>query len=156
MQRHGTGIDLDTSLGYVLKEAASALRSAMEDALRPLALGVTQYACLELLDQRPGLSASALARGVFVTRQTMNVLLQALERDGLVSRDAGAVVGRSLPARLTPQGRAALQDATAAVRAVEVRMLAGLTEAEQADAFRVLTGMARALRGPAPTGPDDA
>ncbi|GAA4626231.1 MarR family winged helix-turn-helix transcriptional regulator [Cellulomonas oligotrophica] len=151
-----TGIDLDTSLGYALKEAASALRSAMEDALRPLGLGVTQYACLELLDQRPGLSASDLARGVFVTRQTMNVLLQALERDGMVARDADAALGRSLPARLTTRGRAALQDATTAVRAVEVRMLTGLTEAEQTHALQVLTGMASALRAPAPPDPDGA
>ena len=46
---------------------------------------ITHYACLELLAQRPGLSNSELARGAFVTRQSMNVLLQALERQGLSS-----------------------------------------------------------------------
>ncbi len=30
------GVDLETSLGYLLKEASSALRAAMEDVLRPL------------------------------------------------------------------------------------------------------------------------
>ena len=34
-------IDLDTSLGYLLKEAASALRAAMEDVLRPLGMTIT-------------------------------------------------------------------------------------------------------------------
>ena len=75
-------VDLDASLGYLLKQAASALRSSMDAALRPLDLTVPQYACLELLAQRPGLSNSGLARGAFVTRQSMNVLLQGLERDG--------------------------------------------------------------------------
>jgi len=147
MSQEGVGVDLETSLGYLLKEASSALRAAMEEVLRPLGMSVTHYSCLELLAQRPGLSNSELARGAFVTRQTMNVLLQALERDGYVTRPAAAPVGKALPARLTPRGRRSLEKASAAVRSVEARMLAGLTETEQADAFRVLQGMIRSLHG---------
>jgi len=146
MSQDDVGVDLETSLGYLLKEASSALRAAMEDVLRPLGMTVTHYSCLELLAQRPGLSNSELARGAFVTRQSMNVLLQALERDGFVTRPAEAPVGKALPTRLTPRGRRSLETASAAVRAVEVRMLAGLTEAEQKDAFRILRGMVLALR----------
>ncbi|OIJ28892.1 MarR family winged helix-turn-helix transcriptional regulator [Nocardioides luteus] len=140
------GVDLDKSLGYLLKEASSALRAAMEEVLRPLGMSVTHYACLELLAQRPGLSNSELARGAFVTRQTMNVLLRSLERDGDVTRPAEAPVGKVLPTRLTPRGRRRLEQATAAVRSVEVRMLAGMTESDQADAFRILKGMVHSLR----------
>ncbi|MFD2470970.1 MarR family winged helix-turn-helix transcriptional regulator [Amycolatopsis silviterrae] len=140
------GVDLNTSLGYLLKEASSVLRTAMEEVLRPLGMNVTHYSCLELLAQRPGLSNSELARGAFVTRQTMNVLLQALERDGYVTRPTEAPVGKALPARLTPRGRRSLEKATAAVRSVEVRMLSGMTEAEQAAAFRSLRSMIDSLR----------
>ena len=94
MSQDGAGVDLETSLGYLLKEASSALRTAMEEVLRPLDMNVTRYSCLELLAQRPGLSGSELARGAFVTRQSMNVLLQALEREGYVVRPAEAPVGR--------------------------------------------------------------
>ncbi|MBT2209101.1 MULTISPECIES: MarR family winged helix-turn-helix transcriptional regulator [Actinomadura] len=146
MSQTDGGVDLRTSLGYLLKEASSALRAAMEEVLRPLGMSVTHYSCLELLAQRPGLSNSELARGAFVTRQTMNVLLQTLEQDGYVTRPAEAPVGKALPARLTPRGRRSLEKATAAVRSVEVRMLAGMTEAEQADAFRLLKGMIHSLR----------
>jgi DNA-binding MarR family transcriptional regulator len=107
---------------------------------------VTHYSCLELLAQRPGLSNSELARGAFVTRQTMNVLLQTLERDGYVTRPAEAPVGKALPTRLTPRGRRSLEKASAAVRSVELRMLSGLGEAEQATAFRLLRSMIRSLR----------
>ncbi|MEU1046465.1 MarR family transcriptional regulator [Streptomyces sp. NPDC005897] len=147
MSQNGAGIDLDTSLGYLLKEASSVLRAAMEEVLRPLGMSVTHYSCLELLAQRPGLSNSELARGAFVTRQTMNVLLQNLERDGYVTRPAQAPVGKALPARLTPRGRRSLEQATVAVRSVEARMLTGMTEAEQASAFRSLQSMIRSLRG---------
>ena len=146
MSQDGAGVDLETSLGYLLKEASSTLRTAMEAVLRPLGMSVTHYSCLELLAGRPGLSNSELARGAFVTRQSMNVLLQALERDGYVTRAAEAPVGKVLPTRLTPRGRRSLEKATAAVRAVEVRMLAGLTESEQTDAFRILHSMIRSLR----------
>lgn len=140
------GIDLDTSLGYLLKETSSALRVAMEKVLRPLGMSVTHYACLELLAQRPGLSNSELARGAFVTRQSMNVLLQTLEREGQVVRPAEPPVGKALPAQLTPRGRRALAEATAAVRAVEKRMLAELSAGEQAEALRLLRTIARSLR----------
>jgi DNA-binding MarR family transcriptional regulator len=140
------GVDLDKSLGYLLKEAASALRAAMEEVLRPLGMNVTHYACLELLAQRPGLSNSELARGAFVTRQTMNVLLQALEREGDVTRPAEAPVGKVLPTRLTPRGRRRLEKASAAVRSVELKMLANLTETDQATAHRLLQSMIHSLR----------
>jgi DNA-binding MarR family transcriptional regulator len=147
MKQDDAGVDLDTSLGYLLKEASSALRVAMEEVLRPLGMSVTHYSCLELLAQRPGLSNSELARGAFVTRQSMNTLLKNLERDGFVTRPAEAPVGKVLPARLTPRGRQSLEKATAAVRSVEVRMLADLNEGEQSEAFRLLRSMVRSLRG---------
>ena len=143
------GIDLRTSLGYLLKEASSALRSAMEEVLRPLGMTMTHYSCLELLAQRPGLSNSELARGAFVTRQSMNVLLQNLEREGFVTRPTEARVGKVLPTELTPRGRESLKKASAAVRLVELRMLSGMTEAEQAGALRILRSMVNALRDPA-------
>ncbi|MGO3884756.1 MAG: MarR family winged helix-turn-helix transcriptional regulator [Mycetocola sp.] len=141
------GITLNTSLGYLLKEAASALRTAMEEVLRPLGMTITHYSCLELLSQRPGLSNSELARGAFVTRQSMNVLLQALERDGSVTRATEATVGKALPTQLTAQGRRRLAVASAAVRSVEVTMLGGMSAADQDAAFRALSSMVTALRG---------
>lgn len=144
------GIDLETSLGYLLKEASSALRAAMEDVLKPLGMTITHYSCLELLAQRPGMSNSDLARGAFVTRQSMNVLLRTLERDGYVTRPSEAPVGKVLPARLTPLGRQSLAEASAAVRSVETRMLSGLTPSEQSEALRILRSMVQSLRGDDP------
>ena len=146
MSQNGAGIDLETSLVYLLKQASSALRSAMDEVLRPLGMTVTHYSCLELLAQRPGLSNSELARGAFVTRQSMNVLLQTLEREGQVTRPAQPAAGKVLPTRLTPRGRRSLAKATAAVRSVEVRMLRGMTAAEQSEAFTILQTMIRSLR----------
>lgn len=118
----------------------------MEEVLRPLGMSVTHYSCLELLAGRPGLSNSELARGTFVTRQSMNVLLQALEREGYVARPAQAPVGKVLPTRLTSRGRRSLARASAVVRIVELRMLADLTETEQSGVFRALRKMVGSLQ----------
>ncbi|MCS5492359.1 MarR family winged helix-turn-helix transcriptional regulator [Curtobacterium flaccumfaciens] len=146
MRQDGTGIHLETSIGYLLKETASALRASMEAVLRPLGMTVTHYSCLELLAQRPGLSNSELARGTFVTRQSMNVLLQALERDGFVTRAAEPSVGKALPTQLTDSGRRSLAQASAAIRSVEQQMLADLTTDQQTEARRILRSMVTALR----------
>ncbi|MEU8230528.1 MarR family transcriptional regulator [Actinoplanes sp. NPDC048967] len=136
---------VENAVGYVLKEAAVALRAAMDAVLRPLQLTVPQYSCLELLGQRPGLSNAELARGTFVTRQSMNVVLQGLEERGLVTRPATAARGRELPAELTPAGRDQLLAASTAVRAVEKRMCAGLSPARQQDLLDTLAACARNL-----------
>ncbi|MFO7193129.1 MarR family winged helix-turn-helix transcriptional regulator [Thermocrispum agreste] len=136
---------LDQAVGYALKRAATALRSAMEAALRPLDLTVPQYACLEVLAQRPGLSNAELARAVFVTRQSMNLVLRGLEKRGLVTRADSAPHGRALPTELTEAGRERQRAASAAVRAVEKKMLASLPESEQSRLLRDLITCAEAL-----------
>ncbi|MGY1715722.1 MarR family winged helix-turn-helix transcriptional regulator [Geodermatophilus nigrescens] len=125
-QEGGVG-DVDRAVGYVLKQAATVLRGAMDTALRPLGLTVSQYATLELLDQRPGSSVAELARAAFVTRQAMTGVLAGLQDAGWVSRPAVAPQGRALPATVTDEGRRRLREASVAVAGVQERMLAGLT-----------------------------
>lgn len=117
----------DQAVGYVLKQAATALRTVMDSVLRPLELTVPQYSCLEVLAQRPGLSSSDLARATFVTRQSMNLVLRGLQQRGLLSRAAVADHGKALPTELTGAGRERLRAASAAVSTVEKHMLATLT-----------------------------
>jgi DNA-binding MarR family transcriptional regulator len=75
----------------------------------------------------------------------MNVLLQALERQGLVVRPAQAPVGRVLPTELTASGRRQLEVASAAVRRVEQDMLANLDTREQDQMRRMLTACIASL-----------
>ncbi len=118
-------------MGYLLKRAATALRSAMDAILRPLDLTVPQYSCLEVLAQRPGLSNAELARAVFVSRQAMNGVLRGLQERGLVTRPATAQHGRALPTQLTATGLRHLRAASTAVRAIEQRMLSALSPPDQ-------------------------
>lgn len=131
MRQDETVGPLEESPGYVLKQAHAALRTAMETVLRPLGLTVAQYACLELLGQYPGLSSSDLARGAFVTRQSMHAVLRGLQDRGLLTRSDHAEYGRALPTELSTAGQELLHTASAAVREVEQKMFSPLSIAEQ-------------------------
>lgn len=142
-------------MGYVLKQAAAALRAAMDSVLRPLGLAVPQYACLELLGQKPGLSNAELARGAFVTRQSMNGVLRGLQDRGLLTRPRTAPQGRALPTQLTPAGRERLHAASTAVRAVEQQMLTALPTSAQRRLRDDLTACTAALAAHTNDDPDN-
>ena len=136
----------------MLKAAASALHSALEAVLRPLGMTITHYACLELLAQRPGLSNSELARGAYVTRQAMNVLLQALERQGLRCPPGTGTRRQGHPDQQADRPQAPpLKVASAAVRRVEQDMLANLDVSEQDQMRRLLTACIASLTEPPPS-----
>ena len=115
-------------LGYALKSAQHALRTCMDDALRPLTLTTPQYAVLCAIEAEPGISNARLARAAFVTAQTMQGVLSNLERDELLKRLPDPAHGRILRSQLTTRGRQMLARAHAAVQVVENRMVASFGE----------------------------
>ncbi len=148
---------LSESVGYLLKQATTALHAAMEAALRPLSLSLSQYSCLELLSRTPDQSNAELARGAFVTPQSMNDLLRGLQRRGLVERPAVAPVGRALPTRLTPKGQERVDRARIVLVPVERRLLEGVAEPDRQRLAADLRAIVRAMElgvagepGPAP------
>jgi len=139
--------ELSQWIGYQLKRVAAALRAAMDEALRAHGLTTPQYACMELLAQRPGLSNAELARGAFVTRQSMNVVLRNLQDAGLVERPATAPSGRALPTRLTDEGSARVLAARKDVLAIQQRMIASLDPAQADVLLGQLEDMVENLSG---------
>lgn len=123
--------ELDRSVGYVLKQTTVALRTAMDVWLGPFELSVAQYVCLELLEQRPGLSNAELAREAFVSRQSMNLVLRGLQQRGLVTRPDAVAHGRARPITLTPAGRRLWRKSSTAARCVEKMMLAPFSDGDQ-------------------------
>jgi len=117
-------------LGYALKRAQHALRTRLDEALRPLGLTAPQYAVLSALELEPGLSNAALARAAFVTPQTMQGVLVNLEREGLLVREADPSHGRILRSLLTRRGREVLGEAHEVAGRIEAAMLASLSPQE--------------------------
>jgi len=116
-------------VGYQLKRAQQALRTAMDEGLRAQGMTTPQYAALTALEVDEPLSGADLARRCFVTAQTMNAILVGLERARLVERAPHAEHGRVIEARLTKRGRTRVRNAHRTVFAIEERMLSEITSA---------------------------
>ena len=138
---------LSEQLGLLIKETQSALHQRMDEALRPLRLSVAQYACLQALHDQPGITGSELARRVFVTRQSMNVLLQGLATRGMVARAERPGPRRERATVLTPTAEAMLADARAAVAEVADVLTGGIADADRMRLLGLLRICRDNLRG---------
>lgn len=132
---------------YLVGRMDRVVRQHINDVVKARGLSVNQYTMLSVLARRSGLSNAQLARRALVSPQSMNEVLLALERRGLVRRRAHPEHGRILQTQLTAKGRRLLAACDAGVREVEVLMVGDLTAAEQATLRHGLVSGVRALRG---------
>ena len=120
---------------YLVKQLELAIRSVMDERLRPHGVTTLQYTALSVLAQRDDLSSAQLARRSFVRPQTMHQMIQALAERGLVERRADPSNRRVLLVGLSEQGRSLLRECEPLVGEIEDRMLAGMPD-EQRESFR--------------------
>lgn len=128
----------EPTLLYVIKQVELAGRAQLDEIFRPIGMTALQYTALTVLERHPGLSSAQLARNSFVTAQTMADMVNALEERGLVERHRDAGDRRRLVLALTRDGRALLRRYRGKVRALEERMLSGLTSGQAVELRRSL------------------
>jgi len=121
--------------GYLLRQAAAAARLTLERAIAELGTTPPQFVVLTMLKAYPGLSGAQLARVSLLTPQTVGVIIRNLERDGAIKMTPHPVHGRVLQWTLTRRGLILLEKCRRHAMALERRLAAGLSPAEQA-AFR--------------------
>jgi DNA-binding MarR family transcriptional regulator len=140
------GASITAGVGYLVKRVQAALRAAMDDALRPIGLSVSQYAILEaLLDADHTESTNAaIARRCFVTPQPATEMIANLTKIQLVNRGTHTTFPRMTLA-LTRRGRTKCLEARKRVLDIEQRMLIGQTETERKHLATLLERCATAL-----------
>lgn len=140
------GAPITAAVGYLVKRVQAALRAAMDDALRPIGLSVSQYAILEaLLDADYSESTNAaIARRCFITPQSASEMIATLMESQLVKRGTRTTVPR-MTLSLTRRGRAKCLEARKRVLDIEQRMLIGQTETERKQLATLLERSAKAL-----------
>ena len=116
-------------IGYVVGRLDRALRREIGALVAPHGLTVSQYTALSILREKPGLSNAQLARRTYVTPQSMNEVLAALEGDGLIVRSPAANHGRVVEVVLSSRGDEILAACDRAVSHMENAMLADLDDA---------------------------
>jgi DNA-binding MarR family transcriptional regulator len=125
-------------LMYLVKQVELAVRSHLDDLLRPDALTALQYTALTALERHPYLSSAQLARDSFVTAQSMADMITILEERGLIERHRDRADRRRLTVALSPAGRELLDRYRDQVAALETRMADGLTRPQIAALRRAL------------------
>jgi DNA-binding MarR family transcriptional regulator len=137
-------------LMYLVKQVELAVRSHLDELLRPAGLTALQYTALTVLERHPDLSSAQLARNSFVTAQSMADMITILQGRGLIERHRDQADRRRLVVALTADGRALLDRYRAQVAGLEAQMLAGLGAREVASLRRVLHACHANLAGANP------
>lgn len=134
------------TIGFALKQAQHALRSRLDTGLREIGLTTPQYAVLTFLEVEPGASNAALARRAFVTPQTMQAILAALERSGFIVRTPHPEHGRVQTTELTASGRDVLEAASGIVADAEARLRNAAAPLNPQMVIAMLLRLTQALR----------
>ena len=132
-------------LGYLLRQASVALRTAMDRALADQGLTSPQFAVLTMIVAYPGASGADLARLTFLTPQTINVIVSNLERGGAIEKTAHATHGRILRLSATGRGQALLKRCRSRVAVLEAELTGMLGRHEQRTVRKWLSGVAEKL-----------
>lgn len=124
--------DLTAVLGYQLAQASVLTDQVFRDCVdAPLGLRKVEFTVLSLVTRNEGLTAAQLASALAFTAPNTAAWIERLVSRGLVVREQHAKDRRALHIRSTPQGRALLAQAIAAVRAGEEQALSRLSAAER-------------------------
>ncbi|OJG06102.1 HTH-type transcriptional repressor NicR [Pseudonocardia autotrophica] len=151
-QRQPAAAAMDTgppSLLYSVKQVELAVRSHLDELLRPSGITALQYTALTVLHRRSGLTIAELARNSFVTPQAMADLLKVLQRRELISRTRDPDNRRQVRLRLTEAGAALLDHYGPAVRRLEELMLTEMDAGDRESLADLLNRCRASLtRGP--------
>jgi len=115
-------------LSYLVFRLERRIRGRLDQAVARHGVTTTEYMVLSELRLRDGASSAQLARTAFVTPQAMNLVINDLERRGLILREPDPHGGRVLRASLSRAGKAVLRRCDRAVDEIEHVMLAPLDE----------------------------
>jgi DNA-binding MarR family transcriptional regulator len=133
----------------------TAVEKMDEAVCKLLEVNRTDGRCLDVIDQRPGLTAGELAVAVGLSPGAVTTVLDRLEKRGFVSRTRDPADRRRVTLKLTPEanrraweaygplgemGRPLIEDLSDKDLAAVIRFLQGGTEINERRADEILSG----------------
>ncbi|MBL0947936.1 MarR family transcriptional regulator [Brevundimonas sp.] len=111
-----------------------------------------QFAVLEAVSLRAGLTQTDLVKATGIDRSTLADLVARMTQRGLLSRERSSLDARAMAVRLTPEGEAALAEARPRVVEADRQIMALLPKGRR-EAFLEILGE---LAGAADAAPEEA
>lgn len=121
----------EARISYLTKRLEVAIRARLDLIARQHEITTMQYCALSVLSAHPGISSAQLAVRSFVTPQSANQMVTALERMGFIERQPDPVNRRILRISLTEKGTNILQEWDEIVDSFETAMLSSLSDDDQ-------------------------
>ena len=146
MRRYGVQSDLALGLWIKLARAYSTFNRLANNSIRQFGLTQPQFGVLECLGHLGPQTIGQLTRKLLSTGGNMTVVIDNLEKDGLVYRANSKEDRRATVVRLTPKGKN-LFDHIFPTHAEEITRLASvLSEQEQQELGRLLKKLGLTLQ----------
>jgi DNA-binding MarR family transcriptional regulator len=124
--------DLNTSLrfGFLIHDVSRLRRVVIDRALKPMGVTRAQWWVLAFLSRHDGMTQTALAAELDLTKVAVGKLMERLEAAGFSERRSDAVDARARRVYLTKAGHRLVREIRANVEKVESDILAEIDDAE--------------------------
>ncbi len=139
--------DLNTNLrfGFLIHDVSRLRRIVVDRSLKPLGITRSQWWVLAFLSRRDGMTQTAVAADLDLTKVAIGGLIDRMETAGFVERRPDANDGRIRRIYLTTAGSKMVGKIRASVDKIETEILAGVTEAQLDQAAETLRILKRTL-----------
>lgn len=140
-------LNLDDSIrfGFLVQDVSRLRRVALDRVLKPLGVTRSQWWVLTFLSRRDGMTQTALAADLDLTKVAVGGLLERMEKIELIERRAESQDARIRRVYLTKAGNRLIGRIRTLVGDFELGALNGVTDGELAAAITVLRGMKHIL-----------
>ena len=132
--------NLDASLrfGFLIHDVSRLRRIVVDRSLKPLGITRSQWWVLAFLSRRDGMTQTALAADLDLTKVAVGGLIDRMETSGFVERRADERDARARRVYLTRAGQKMVATIRQNVDVVEAEILASVTEQELDEAASAL------------------
>jgi DNA-binding MarR family transcriptional regulator len=139
--------DLNTGLrfGFLIHDVSRLRRVAVDRALKPLGITRAQWWVLAFLSRRDGMTQTALAADLDLTKVAIGGLLDRMESAGFVERRADKMDGRARRVYLTRAGAKLVGAIRQSVETVELEILSRVSDSQLEQAAETLHALKETL-----------
>lgn len=139
--------DLNTNLrfGFLIHDVSRLRRIVVDRSLKPLGITRSQWWVLAFLSRRDGMTQTAVAADLDLTKVAIGGLIDRMEAAGFVERRPDANDGRIRRIFLTKAGAKTVSKIRKSVDEIETEILAGVTEEQLNQAAETLRILKRTL-----------
>ena len=131
-------LDANLRFGFLVHDVSRLRRIVVDRALKPLGITRSQWWVLAFLSRRDGMTQTALAADLDLTKVAIGGLIDRMESAGFVERRADERDARARRVYLTRAGQRLVATIRENVDAVETEIMTAISEEELDEAGKVL------------------